>query len=160
MSNSTINPHPDMQISMNVVNDGMRRMESAFPDTPTLAFSGEDLTIAVTQTTSISTVGPADGLGFAKKGLTVIAEGLTYKMASKVASTKSRGTVSIVLMYRENGIGGRPSGPIKQDRYVVHGSKTIRLNQNKNYRVYVEPRMSGAYKIKLLVKSYRSDRWA
>jgi len=149
-----------MQYNMQVINDGTYRSRHDFPQNLRMAFSGEEITAIVTKNTSISTVGPIDAVGFAKKPLTMLAEGLTYRMASKIASAKASGTVNLALRHRENGIGGGPSGTMKQDRHTVHGAKTFRLDPNKNYKIVAESRLPGVFDVKIIIKAFRNDLWA
>jgi len=159
MAEASIHPHPNMQINAVVTKDSRYTSSASLPRKASHAFTGQELFISITKTTSVATAGPADGLGFAKKPLSMIAEGLSYKAASRIASKNSKGTLYTTLRYRTIGFDGKP-GPIKQVRHFINGSKIIPLDSSIMYRMSVTPPLAGVFELKILVKGYQSHWWA
>ncbi len=160
MTTTFANPHPNVEFTGIISKDSRYTSWIAFPVEKNMAFSGNQLSIFIKQTSSVATAGPADGLGFAKKGMSMIAEGLSYRMASKIASANSKGSAELTLMQRTNGIGAAKSGRVKQTRFFVSGHKIIKLNSNQNYRLDLRPPLAGVYEIKILIEAFRRDWWA
>jgi len=159
MANVSAHPHPNVAFTGIISKDSRYTTSINFPSKRNMAFSGKQLSVFIKQTSSVATAGPADGLGFAKKGMSMIAEGLSYKMASKIASANSKGSAYLTLMQRKNGIGHAESGRVKQTRLFVSRQKTIKLDTSQNYRLNLTPPLAGVFEIKILIEAYHRDWW-